>query len=151
MPIVHHQNTMISSLSRQLLPRTAAAVASQCSRPAVVVASRPFFSSAPEPEPTIADETSRTFATKKKGPGLKRDAIVDILANEYGLKKAESTRILNTVFDTIVEVRFVYVLIWGIGVRMVHVLQRDEERVVEGGEGLSLLLKGTNPEEKDIA
>ena len=108
-PSFSTKSTMISSLSRQLLPRTATAVASQCSRPAVVVASRPFFSSAPaEPEPTIADETSRTFATKKKGPGLKRDAIVDILANEYGLKKAESTRILNTVFDTIVEVRFWY-------------------------------------------
>ena len=44
-------------------------------------------------------------APKDKGPVLTKADLAQIISAEHGLKMAESNRILNTLLDTIVEVR----------------------------------------------
>mmetsp|Transcript_15940 Transcript_15940/g.28713 ORF Transcript_15940/g.28713 Transcript_15940/m.28713 type:complete len:181 (+) Transcript_15940:66-608(+) len=115
---------MISYLSRQLLPRTtatAAVVTLQRTRPSVAIAAAvtqqqylyshhqqphqsPNFSSHYRSFSSFDDDDEvKVKGIKDKEKKLNRDAIADILCAEYGLKMAESKRVLNTVFDTIVE------------------------------------------------
>ena len=85
--------TMLASvLSRRLLPRTAAAL--HGALPAAALAAPPAPLSPP----------SRPFSASSDAK-IGRDALADILCKEYGLKMSESRRIMDTVFDTIVEVR----------------------------------------------
>ena len=105
---------MIPSLCRHILPRTATVVAhhSPLVRPAVVPSIQEVSASAARryysPLDGANPASTSTNDDDKKPAGLSRDAIADIISDEYGLKLAESKRIVVTVFDTIVEVRFVY-------------------------------------------
>ena len=81
---------LASVLSRRLLPRTAAAL--HGALPAAALAAPP------------ASPSPRSFSASSDAK-IGRDALADILCKEYGLKMSESRRIMDTVFDTIVEVR----------------------------------------------
>ena len=83
---------LASVLSRRLLPRTAAAL--HGALPAAALAVPPASPSPP----------ARSFSASSDAK-IGRDALADILCKEYGLKMSESRRIMDTVFDTIVEVR----------------------------------------------
>ena len=84
---------LASVLSRRLLPRTAAAL--HGALPAAALAAPPLAASPP----------ARSFSASSSDAKIGRDALADILCKEYGLKMSESRRIMDTVFDTIVEVR----------------------------------------------
>merc|ERR1719491_558967 len=88
---------MISSLSRHLLPRTTTVALFQCTRP-VTVTSTGLYS-----QPTFLSRAFSSNDEPGKGKTLTREIIADILRAEYGIKMAESKRIMNTVFDTITE------------------------------------------------
>lgn len=82
---------MIPSLSRHL-PRTAASAAAALRSARPAMAAQPVFT-----------QRACLSSTGDKDDTLNRDAIADIIANEYKLTKADGRRIVSTVFDTIVE------------------------------------------------
>ncbi|KAL9182612.1 hypothetical protein ACHAXT_013264 [Thalassiosira profunda] len=81
---------LASVLSRRLLPRTAAALHGALPATALAV------------PPLVASPPARSFSASSDAK-IGRDALADILCKEYGLKMSESRRIMDTVFDTIVE------------------------------------------------
>ena len=88
---------MISSISRHLARTSSVAVASKFIRPAVT-------------QQTNFSQRAFSSDSEEKSFGLSRKDISNIVSAEYGMSGAEAKRIVDTVFDTMVEVRIYYLL-----------------------------------------
>ena len=88
---------MISSISRHLARTSSVAVASKFVRPAVT-------------QQTNFSQRAFSSDSEEKSFGLSRKDISNIVSAEYGMSGAEAKRIVDTVFDTMVEVRVYYML-----------------------------------------
>ena len=88
---------MISSISRHLTRTSSVAAASKLIRPAVT-------------QQTSFTQRAFSSDSEEKSFGLSRKDIGSIVAAEYGMSGAEAKRIVDTVFDTMVEVRIYYML-----------------------------------------
>ena len=93
---------MISSISRHLARTSSVAAASKFIRPAVSTTT----------QQTNFSQRQRAFSSdsEEKSFGLSRKDISNIVSAEYGMSGAEAKRIVDTVFDTMVEVRIYYLL-----------------------------------------
>jgi len=88
---------MISSISRHLARTSSVAVVSKLIRPAVT-------------QQTNFSQRAFSSDSEEKSFGLSRKDISNIVSAEYGMSGAEAKRIVDTVFDTMVEVRIYYLL-----------------------------------------
>jgi len=91
---------MISSISRHLARTSSVAAASKFIRPAVSTTT----------QQTNFSQRAFSSDSEEKSFGLSRKDISSIVAAEYGMSGAEAKRIVDTVFDTMVEVRIYYLL-----------------------------------------
>lgn len=87
---------MISSISHHLARTSSVSAASKLIRPAVT-------------QQTNFSQRAFSSDSEEKSFGLSRKDISSIVSAEYGMSGAEAKRIVDTVFDTMVEVR-VYII-----------------------------------------
>ena len=83
---------MISSISHHLARTSSVSAASKLIRPAVT-------------QQTNFSQRAFSSDSEEKSFGLSRKDISSIVSAEYGMSGAEAKRIVDTVFDTMVEVR----------------------------------------------
>ena len=96
--------TMISTTTTTIaryLPRTTAAAALKCARPAFTRHINYYSQHISYQRASLS-----SIPSAGKDGTLSRDALADIIVAEHGLSGAESKRVLTTIFDTIVEVSF---------------------------------------------
>jgi hypothetical protein len=89
---------MISSISRHLTRTSSVAAASKLIRPAVTQ------------QTNFSQRAFSSSDSEEKSFGLSRKDIVSVVSAEYGMSGAEAKRIVDMVFDTMVEVRIYYLL-----------------------------------------
>ena len=94
-------------------------------RPLAVV--RPFFfassgkdnepeqpSSTTSTEDNEQDEQPPSSSSSSSSGNFNRNDLIAIIAKEHNMPRADAGRVLTTIFDTIVEVRYVCVCGWNI-------------------------------------